>query len=52
MGFYDGAKVCELFGSFISNKLASISNKYNIYIYRDDGLGIFQNISKPEIERK
>ena len=52
MGCYDGAEVCELVGSFILNKLTSIINKSDIGLYRDDGLGIFQNVSKPEIERK
>ena len=52
MACYDGAELCELVGSFILNKLISIINKSNIGLYRDDGLGIFQNVSKPEIERK
>ena len=52
MGCYDGAEVCELVGSFILNKLTSIINKSNIGLYRDGGLGIVQNVSKPEIERK
>ena len=52
MSCYDGAEVCELVGSFILNKLTSIINKSNIGLYRDDGLGIFYNVSKPEIERK
>ena len=52
MGCYDGAEVCELAASFILNKLISIINKYDIGLYRDDGLGIFQNVSKPEIYRK
>ena len=52
MACYNGAEVCELVGSFILNKLASITNKSNIGLYCDDGLGIFQNISKPEIKRK
>ena len=52
MGCYDGAESCELVGSFILNKLTSIVNKSEIGLYRDDGLGIFYNVSKPEIERK
>ena len=52
MGCYDGVEVCELVGSFILNKLTSIINKSNIGLYRDDGLGIFQNVSKTEIETK
>ena len=49
MGCYDGAELCELVGSLILNKLTSIVNKSD---YRDDGLGIFYNVLKPEIERK
>ena len=52
MGCYDVAEVCELAAPFILIKLISIINKYNIGLYRDDGLGIFQNVSKPEIYRK
>ena len=49
MSCYDGAKLCELVGSFILNKLTSIVDKSD---YHDDGLGIFYNVLKPEIERK
>ena len=52
MGCYDGAELCELVGSFILNKLTSIVNKSDIGLYRDDRLGIFYNVLKPEIERK
>ena len=52
MGCYGGADVCELVGTYILNKLKNITNKENIGLYRDDGLGIFQNIPKTEIERK
>ena len=34
------------------NKLKKVTNKGNIGIYRDDKLGIFQNIPKTEVERK
>ena len=27
-------------------------NKEDVGLYHDDGLGIFKNISRPEIERK
>ena len=50
MGRYDGA--CELVGSFILNKLTSIINKSDIGLYCDDDLGIFQDVSIPEIKRK
>ena len=52
MGCYDGTEVCELVGTYILNKLKNVTNKENIGLYRDDGLGIFQNIPKIEIERK
>ena len=52
MGCYDGAEVCELVGTYILNKLKNITSKENIGLYRDDGLGIFQNIPKTEIEKK
>ena len=52
MGCDDGAEVCELVETYILNKLKNVTNKENIGLYRDDGLGIFQNIPKTEIERK
>ena len=52
MSCYDGAEVCEMVGTYILNKLKNITNKENIGLYRDDGLGIFQNIPKSEIETK
>ena len=52
MGCYDDAKVCELVGIYILKKLKNITSKENIGLYRDDGLGIFQNIQKTEIEKK
>ena len=49
MGCYDGAELCELVGTYILNKLKNVEN---IDLYRYDGLGIFQNISKTETEKK
>ena len=51
MGCYGGADICELVGTYILNKLKNITNKENIGLYRDDGLGIFHNIPKTEIEK-
>ena len=34
------------------NKLKNVGNKENIDLYRYDGLEIFQNISKADIEKK
>ena len=52
MGCYDGAEFCELVGTYILNKLTNVATKENIGLYRDDTLGIFQDIPKTEIERK
>ena len=49
MGCYDGAEVCELVGSYMLNKLRHDVNKESIGLYRDNGLGVFHNIPKPEI---
>ena len=45
-------EVCELVGTYTLNKLKNVTNKENIDLYRDDGLGIFQNIPKTKIGRK
>ena len=40
MGCYNGSEVLELVGSFILNKLTPIVSKFDIGLFRDDGLGI------------
>ena len=52
MGCYDGAEVWELVGIYILNKLRNIIDVDSIGLYRDDGLGIFESLSGPLIERK
>ena len=52
MGCYDGAEVYELVGIYILNKLSNIIDKESIWLYRDDGLGIFESLSGRQIERK
>ena len=52
MGCFDGAEICELVGTYIQRKLTNIMNKEDVELYRDDGLGIFKNISRSEIESK
>ena len=42
MGAYDGAKVCKLEGIFMLNKISEKCDKYNIGLYRDDGLAVFK----------
>ena len=48
MGCQDGAEICELIGTYLLYQINVIS-KENIGLYRDDGLGIFRNISGPEV---
>ena len=52
MGCYDRAEVCELVGIYILNKLSNITDIGSIGLYRDDGLGIFESLSGPQIERE
>ena len=52
MGCYDGAEICELVGIYIQNKLCKLMNKKDFALYRDDGLGILRNTSKPEADWK
>ena len=51
-GCYDCGEVCELVGSYMLIQLTHCVNKESIGLYRNDSLGVFANISKPEIERK
>ena len=52
MGCYDGAEVCELVGIYLLNQPQVVIAKENMRLFRDDGLGIFKNMSGPEVERK
>ena len=52
MRCFDSAEICELVETYIQSKLTNIVNKEDVGLYRDDVLGIFKNISRPEIERK
>ena len=52
MACYNGAEVCELVGTYFLNQLKVVIAKENMGLYRDDGLGIFKNMSGPEVERK
>ena len=52
MGCFDWAEICKLVGTCIQSKLANITSKLDVGLYRDDGLRIFKNISRSEIERK
>ena len=51
MRAYDGTEVCDLVGTFLSDK---ISEKYksSIGLYRENGLPVFKNKSGTQLERK
>ena len=49
IGCHDGAEICELVSTFILNKITPIMQEQNsVGLYRDDGLGIFRNLSRPK----
>ena len=52
MGFYDGAEIYELKSTYLLYQMNNVISKENIGLYRDHGLGIFRNMSGPEVERK
>ena len=53
MRCHEGAEICELVGTFILNKINFIMQEQNnVGLYRDDGLGTFRNLSRPNNERK
>ena len=52
MGYFDGAEMCELVGTYILSQLNTVFENENFDLYRDDGIGIFRNFSGLEIERK
>ena len=52
MGCYDGAEICELKGTFLLYQINDVISKENIGLYKDNGLGIFKNMSDPEVDRK
>ena len=52
MGCFDRAECCELVGGYILNLLGECIDKNSIGLYRDDGLGVFETLSGPHIERK
>ena len=51
MGCFDGAEVFYTTGLFLLHQLSHIVKKSDVGLCRDDGLGIIQNMPKPEIER-
>ena len=48
MGSFDGAEVCELIGLFLLNNLSEKYGKNSVGPYRDDGLVLLRNASRPQ----
>ena len=51
IGAYYGAEVCELVGNYLLYKLLTLYEKKDIGLYRDDRLAVFQNKSRPGLEK-
>ena len=51
MGSFDGAEICELVGLFLLSKIKSRFTDINFGLYRDDGLGVTRNLSRPQADR-
>ena len=52
MGCLEGAELCDLTGLYVLSKIKTVfENQNDVGLYRDDGLGILQNLSGPQIER-
>ena len=45
MGSFDGAKICELVGLYLLDKLSSLIGRENVRLYRDDGLAAINSSS-------
>ena len=45
MGCFDGAEVCELVDAFALSTLSDKLSAGDIGLYRDDGLGMFWDVS-------
>ena len=51
MGSYDGAEICEFFGTHLLLLLANTIDKKDSDLYRDDGLIILRNTNGQKMER-
>ena len=51
MGSYDGAEICELVGLFLLDQVKQQIPALDIGLYRDDSLGVHEDIPGPDLER-
>ena len=47
MGCFDGAELCETIGIYILTKLQKVFQKDDVGLYRDDGLGGYERVTRP-----
>ena len=52
MGCQNGAELREMVARNLLNQLNVVIAKENIGLCREDGLGIFKNMSGPEVKRR
>ena len=52
MGCHNGAELREMVARNLLNQLNVVITKENIGLCREDGLGIFKNMSGPEVKRR
>ena len=51
VGAYDGAEVCEFICIYMLYLIGKQCHSKKIELYRDDGLSVFKNISRPASEK-
>ena len=51
MGSHDGAEVCELVGLYLLDRLALITGKTRVGLYRDDGLSVIKSSSGRRLDK-
>ena len=51
MGSYDGAKICELVGLYLLNRLSTVIVRSSVGLNRDDGLAAINNANGAKLDR-
>ena len=51
MGFYGGAKICELVGLYLLNPLSNVIDKSGVGLCRDNALIAIYNANGPKLDR-
>ena len=51
MGSLDGAKVCEIVGLYLLDKVSVLLFKHNAGLYEDNGLGVVNDANGPKLDR-